>query len=101
MQSAVQRRPAVRRASAGVRQGKVAIIFPVARLNAAHWLKGTPLRRIWLLTPRPSTPPGRVIAAGQKPGGGKTDFCWLVFEQGYTGRPELNWLHRDDGRERS
>jgi hypothetical protein len=34
---------------------KVAMIFPVARLNAAHWLRATPLRRVWLLTPRPST----------------------------------------------
>ena len=75
---------------------KVAIIFPVARLNAAHWLKGTPLRRVWLLTPRPSMPPGRVIAAGGKPGGGKMDYAWLVFEQGYTGSPELLWLRRDD-----
>jgi hypothetical protein len=31
----------------------VAIIFPTARLNAARWLQDTPLRRIWLLTPRP------------------------------------------------
>jgi hypothetical protein len=52
---------------------KVAIIFPVARLNAANWIKGTPLRRAWFLTPRPSMPPGRVLAAGEKPGGGKTD----------------------------
>jgi hypothetical protein len=74
---------------------KVAIIFPTARLNAAHWIRGTPLRRVWLLSPRPSMPPGRVIAAGGKPGGGKMDFCWLVWERGYTGSPELGWLHRD------
>jgi len=44
---------------------------PVACLNAAHWLQGTPLRRISLLTPRPSMPPGHIIAAGSKPGGGQ------------------------------
>lgn len=76
---------------------KVAMIFPVARLNAAHWLRGTPLRRIWLLTPRPSMPPGHVIAAGEKPGGGKMDFCWIVWERGYQGAPELRWLNRDGG----
>jgi hypothetical protein len=76
---------------------KVAVIFPTARLNAAHWLRDTPLRRIWLLTPRPSMPPGHVIASGGKPQGGKMDFCWLVFEQGYVGAPELRWLHRDRG----
>jgi hypothetical protein len=74
---------------------KVAIIFPVARLNAARWLANLPLRRIWLLTPRPSMPPGHVIAAGDKPGGGKMDFCWLVLEQRYKGAPEMGWLHRD------
>lgn len=74
---------------------KVAMIFPVARLNAAHWIKGTPLRRVWLLSPRPSMPPGHVIAAGGKPGGGKMDYAWLVWERGYEGAPEMRWLYRD------
>jgi hypothetical protein len=64
------------------------------RLNAAHWLKNLPLRCVWLLTPRPSMPPGAWIAAGNKPGGGTQDFCWLVFVRGYKGRREINWLHR-------
>jgi len=75
--------------------GKVAMIFPTARLNAAHWIAGTPLRRIWLLSPRPSMPPGHVIASGGKVGGGKMDFCWLVWERGYRGLPDLAWLYRD------
>jgi hypothetical protein len=74
---------------------KVAIIFPTARLNAAHWITGTPLRRVWLLSPRPSMPPGHVIAAGGKPSGGKMDYCWLVLDRAYTGSPELRWLRRD------
>jgi hypothetical protein len=80
---------------------KVCIIFPTARLNAAngpkgkYWIRGLPLRRVWLLTPRPSMPPGHVLAAGGKPGGGKEDFCWLVFERGWEGPAELQWLHRD------
>ena len=36
---------------------KVALIFPTARLNAARWLQDLPLRKILLLTPRPSMPP--------------------------------------------
>lgn len=80
-------------------RGKVAMILPIARLNAASWLRETPLRRIWLMTPRPSMPPGEAIAAGQKPGGGKVDFCWLVWEQGYKGNPALFWLHRDRHRQ--
>jgi hypothetical protein len=74
---------------------KVAMVFPTARLNAAHWLKGTPLARVWLMTPRPSMPPGHTILAGEKPGGGKMDFCWLVWEQNRFGATELCWLRRD------
>ena len=73
---------------------KVAMIMLCRRLNAAHWLRDMPLRRIWLLTPRPSMPPGDWIAAGNKPGGGTQDFCWLVFEAG-TGKPAIDWLHRE------
>jgi hypothetical protein len=73
----------------------VAVIFPTARLNAARWLADTPLQRIWLLTPRPSMPPGETILRGEKAAGGKTDFCWLVFEQGYEGEPSVAWLRRD------
>jgi hypothetical protein len=74
---------------------KVAIVFPTARLNAAHWLRGIPLRRVWLMTPRPSMPPGYTITAGEKPGGGKMDYCWVVFEKHYLGTPEIHWLRRD------
>jgi hypothetical protein len=74
---------------------KVAMICLVRRLNAAHWLRELPLRRIWLLTPRPSMPPGKWIAAGNKPGGGTQDFVWLVFERGYDGKAEIDWLCRD------
>jgi hypothetical protein len=74
---------------------KVAMICPTARLNAAHWLELKPLSRIWLLTPRPSMPPVEVILRGEKPGGGRTDFCWLVFEPDYEGEPMIGWLHRE------
>lgn len=75
--------------------GKVAMVFPTARLNAAHWLRGTPLLRIWLMTPRPSMPPGHTIAAGERPGGGKMDFCWLVWSIGFSGEATVKWLRRD------
>ncbi len=75
--------------------GTVAMIWLLRRLNAAHWLGGTPLARVYLLTPRPSMPPGHVILAGEKPGGGSQDFCWLVWEHGHVGPPEMHWLHRD------
>jgi len=77
---------------------KTAVIAPTARLNAARWLRELPLRRILLLTPRPSMPPGHVVKSGGKTTGGKQDYCWLIFERGYVGRPELDWLHRDGGK---
>jgi hypothetical protein len=77
---------------------KTAIIFPTARLNSARWLKPLPLAKSYLLTPRPSMPPGEVIGRGEKPGGGKTDFCWRLFDRTHSGPPELWWLHRDDPR---
>jgi hypothetical protein len=77
---------------------KVAVIFPVARLNAARWISDAPLRRIWLMQPRPPMPPGSYLEARHKPGGGRVDFCWLVFEHGYSGEAEVRWLHRDKRR---
>ena len=74
---------------------KVAMIFPTARLNAASWLRETPLERVWLLTPRPSMPPGRLVQAGHKPGGGKSDYCWLVWSHDHAGPPRIHWLRRD------
>jgi hypothetical protein len=78
---------------------KLALIMPIRRLNAAHWLRAMPLVRIYLLTPRPSMPPGEVYRryerAGKRPRGGQADFCWLVFDKarGYEGRAE--WLRRE------
>lgn len=74
---------------------KVAMIWLVRTLPAARWLAATPLAKILLLTPRPSMPPGHVIARGEKPGGGKQDFCWLVWDKKHTGPPTIDWLRRD------
>lgn len=75
--------------------GKVAMLWLVRRLVAARWLQETPLARVWLLTPRPSMPPGEVILRGDKPGNGTQDFCWLVWDKNYKGQPHIAWLHRD------
>jgi hypothetical protein len=80
---------------------KVAMIMLTRRLNAAHWLHDLPLQSVYLLTPRPSMPPGDWIAAGNKPGGGTQDFCWVCFSRGYTGAPELKWLHRDGAKSKA
>ena len=64
-------------------------------IERGGWLEPLPLAKIYLLTPRPSMPPGEVIARGERPGGGRMDFAWLVFNHGHSGPPELRWLHRD------
>lgn len=75
---------------------KVAMIWLVRTLPAARWLRDTPLARILLLTPRPSMPPGYTITAGEKPGGGKQDFCWLIWDKSHDGPASIGWLHRDN-----
>jgi hypothetical protein len=77
---------------------KVAMISPLPRLPAARWLNSLPLKKVYLLQPRPSMPPAEYLESGQKPGGGRPEFCWLVFEKGWVGSPELKWLCRDGER---
>jgi hypothetical protein len=76
---------------------KIAMLVPLRRLPAAHWLERLPLETTWLLAPRPSMPPASYLAAGKRPGGGREDFCWLVFNKQTPAnyRPQLRWLHRD------
>ena len=75
---------------------KVAMLVPLRRLPAARWLQRLPLETVWLLTPRPSMPPGSWIAAGNAPSSGSQDFCWLIFhKQMNATAPRLCWLHRD------
>jgi len=73
---------------------KVAMIWLARRLNAARWLANTPLARVYLMSPRPSMPPGHVILAGEEPGGGKQDFVWLVWDHEHQGPSKLHWLCR-------
>jgi hypothetical protein len=59
-----------------------------------------PLARVWLLSRRPSMPPG--IYWGQRNNfgcliqeeetGGKMDYSWFVFDHGYTGKVTIDWL---------
>jgi hypothetical protein len=50
------------------------------------------------MSPRRPMPPGSYLEAGHKPGGGRVDFAWLVFDHGYSGEAEVRWLHRDKRR---
>jgi hypothetical protein len=75
---------------------KVAVIMPLRRLPAAHWLKRLPLETIYLLSPRPRMPPATYILAGGKPSNGAQDFIWLAFRKEMTATaPAMRWLHRN------
>ncbi len=57
------------------------------------WLPQSPLRYILPISPRPSMPPGQVIVAGEKPGNGTKDFGWFVWQKGYQGSAEIEFLN--------
>jgi hypothetical protein len=76
---------------------KVALLLPANWIQGdkrSRWLEVSPLRRVWFISPRPSMPPGHVIAAGAKPGNGTTDYAWFVWQHDYDGAPEVKWLRR-------
>lgn len=62
----------------------------------SRWLARTPLSRVLFITPRPSMPPGRLVADGVEPGNGTTDYAWFCWVRHATpGLPTVGWLRRD------
>lgn len=88
---------------------RVAMITLVRRLPAAgRWLEQLPLAHILFMSPRPSMPTGEFIRRVErgdvdkktkkplKVGGGKQDFCWLIFDRDHGYRSaNVGWLYRD------
>jgi hypothetical protein len=77
--------------------GKVAMLLPLVWMagfsTKRHWLPISPLRRVFPISPRPSMPPGAVIVAGERAGNGTKDFAWFLWENGYSGKPEIVFLN--------
>lgn len=52
-----------------------------------------PPSRVWIITPRPSCPPGEYLEAGHEARGGTADWVWLVWDKS---RPHagtaIGWL---------
>lgn len=75
--------------------GKVAVfcearfLFGVRRAKRFHRIN--PPDRIWLITPRPSCPPGEFLAAGGQAKGGKQDCVWMVWDE-REGQARTGWL---------
>lgn len=64
-------------------------LFGVRRAKRFH--RVVPPDRIWLITPRPSCPPGEFLAAGGKAKGGKQDCVWMVWDE-RQGQARTGWL---------
>lgn len=79
--------------------GKVCVFVDVRFIGGATRAKGLfsefPPTRIWMVTPRPSCPPGAYLAAGGKVGGGTPDYCWLVYDKtSPSTATQFGWLRR-------
>lgn len=63
--------------------GKVCVFADVKFLAGATRANGLfrehPPQRVWIITPRPSCPPGHVLKEGGKASGGTADWCWMVW----------------------
>lgn len=77
---------------------KVAVFLPAKWLSGDRrgaWLESLPLYRVWFCSPRPSCPPGSLVAAGTASGSGTVDYAWLVFLKGFDGAATVRFLRRD------
>jgi hypothetical protein len=82
----------------GTASFRVAIFTRLARIVAADdWLSKLPLQKIYLLSPRPSVPPGKHITNGGDVKGDRQEYCWLIFDHRTRigSEPRVHWLHRD------
>lgn len=82
--------------------GKVAAFTEVRFLTsigrATGLYKELPPARIWMVTPRPSCPPGEFLQAGGKASGGTPDFCWMVWDNSSpVSATQFGWFTPDGG----
>lgn len=80
--------------------GKICVFGDVKFLASATRAKGLfqelQPQRVWIITPRPSCPPGHVLAEGGKATGGTSDWCWMVWSHlEPEGETRIGWL-RDE-----
>lgn len=80
-----------------VATGKVVVFVDIKFLAGAGRANGLfrdhPPTRVWIITPRPSCPPGEVLKAGGKAEGGTADWIWMVWDKTtpFAGT-NMNWL---------
>ena len=88
------------RKALAVATGKVAAFVDIKFLAGGGRANGLyrelPPNRVWIITPRPSCPPGEVLKAGGKAEGGTADWIWMVWDKTapYSGTV-TNWLRAE------
>jgi len=71
---------------------KIAFLAKLAVLETkerSFILERTKLTRVWIFRARQSIWRNGIIETNN---GGMIAFCWLVWERGYTGKPEIGWI---------
>lgn len=67
--------------------------FLFGSARAAGLFADMPPARVWIITPRPSCPPGEYLVAGNKACGGTADYVWLVWDTPREDSwPTVQWL---------
>lgn len=78
---------------------RVAFLLPLrwaASRTTAERLLRSPLESVLIVTPRPSIPPGAVVAKDPSArSGGSVDFAWYVWRRGHIGPAPIGWAFRD------
>lgn len=73
------------RKALSIAEGKVAAFLDMRFIAGEGRARGLfadhPPYRIWMVTPRPSCPPGEYLLAGGEPMGGTADYCWMVWDR--------------------
>lgn len=80
--------------------GKICVFGDVRFLAGAARSNGLfrefPPQRVWIITPRPSCPPGAFLEGGGTAGNGSSDWCWMVWSHlEPMGETRLGWLRGD------
>lgn len=79
--------------------GKMVVFADVNFLASERRANGLwrehPPHRVWIITPRPSCPPGEHLLAGGEAKDGTADWCWMVWDlRSPPARTEIDWLRR-------
>ena len=74
----------------------VAVLAPIPFLASKGrflWFRNLPISHVFVLSQRPSMPPGVLLESGTvSASGGKEDYIWIVATHGHVGPPMMDWL---------